>query len=114
MKEFILKNKVLVSAIVSALILTLQQALSSGSIDWKAIGFACLIAIIGVIANQWKGGGVTVLGILGTLAGVFHTIWTTGSFTWNEFILSAIVAILMAVSQSLQPAPQQQPNQFYH
>lgn len=104
--NFINNNKVLVSALISALVLVLQQALQSGSTNWKAIGFAALIAVIGVIANQWKGKGLTILGIIGTLAGVFHTIWTTGTFTWNEFILSALLAILSAVAASLQPGDQ--------
>lgn len=108
MQKFIEQNKVLVAAIISAIILVLQQTLQSGDVQWKAIGFSAFIAMLGVIANQWKGQGVTVMGILATLAGTFTTIWQTGSFTWNEFILSSIVAVLMAVSSSLQPKVQNQ------
>lgn len=103
MKKFINQNRVFVAASLSALVLVLQQALSSQNTEWKAIGFATLIALLGVVANQWKGQGITITGIIGTLAGVFVNIWQTGNFTWNEFILSAIVAVLMAVSASLQP-----------
>lgn len=108
MQKFIEQNKVFIAAAISAIILVLQQSLQSGETQWKAIGFAALIALLGVIANQWKGKRVTVMGIAATLAGTFTTIWQTGSFTWNEFILSSIVAVLMAVSSSLQPNPQPQ------
>jgi hypothetical protein len=101
--KFLQKNKVLISALLSAIILTIQQALSSHQIDWKVMGFALLLSVLGVVANQWKGSGVTITGIIGTLAGVFVNIYQTGTFTWNEFILSSVVAILMAVSSTLQP-----------
>lgn len=103
MKNFIQKNAVLVMALVSALTLVLQQAMMNHSTDWKAIGFACFIGVLSVFSNQWQGKGVTVLGIIATLAGTFTTIWKTGTFTWNEFILSAIVALLTAVAGTLQP-----------
>lgn len=104
--NFLTNHKVLIAAFISAITLVIQQALATKETDWKAIGFAALIAVIGVIANQWKGKGLTISGIIGTLAGTFTTIWTTGSFTWNEFILSSIVAVLMAAAGSLQPENQ--------
>ena len=93
----------------------MQQSLSSGATDWKAIGFAAFISVLGVIANQWKGQGVTVTGIIGTLAGVFNNNMTTGQFTWNEFILSSLLALLMAVTASLQPEKKEAEKQpFYN
>lgn len=105
MKSFIGKNQVLLSALISALVIVLQQAMQTKETDWKVIGFAAFISILGVLANQWKGKGITVMGIVATLAGTFTTIWQTGTFTWNEFILSSIVALLMAVAGSLKPEP---------
>lgn len=104
MQKFLTNNKVLISALVSALVLVLQQYMAPGAdFSWKAIGIASLLAVIGVVANQWKGQGVTIFGIIGTLAGVFHNIWTTGTFTWNEFILASLVAILTTLAPSLHP-----------
>lgn len=117
MRDFIFRNKVVISAFLSAIILVLQQALSTHTTDLKALGFAALIAVLGVVANQWKGQGVTVTGILATLAGVFINIQQSGTFTWNEFILSALVALLTAVSSSLQPTkvdPPQPTSNFYN
>lgn len=103
MTSIIQKNRVVILAFISAITLVLQQALATNETDWKVIGFAALIALIGTVANQFKGKGLTILGILATLAGSFTTIWETGTFTWNEFILSSIVAVLLAAAQSLQP-----------
>lgn len=104
MKDFILRNKVIIAAFLSALVLVLQQALSTGQTDLKAIGFAAFVALLGVAARNWAGQGVTVLGILGTLSGVFINIQSTGTFTWNEFILSAVIALLTAITGTLAPS----------
>jgi peptidoglycan/LPS O-acetylase OafA/YrhL len=109
MKQFISKNKVVIAAVVAAIIMTLQQATQSGETSWKAIGLAVLFALIGVFANQWKGKGLTITGILGTLANAFITIQQTGQFSWDQFIMSAIIALLLAVSGSLQPEPHEEP-----
>lgn len=103
MKLFLQKNAVLISAMISALVLVLQQAISTHSTDLKAVGFAAFIGVLSVFSNKWPRKDFTVGGILATLAGVFTTIWTTGTFTWNEFILSAIVALLTAMLGLIQP-----------
>ncbi|GAA4328628.1 hypothetical protein [Flaviaesturariibacter amylovorans] len=103
MKSFIQRNQVLLSAVLSAVVLTLQQLLTQKETSLKVVGFAVFIAVLGAIANQWKGRGVTVTGILGTLAGVVTNVHQSGSFTWNELVLSALVALLTAASSSLRP-----------
>lgn len=107
MKKFLSENKVLLSAIVSALVLVFQQALATPPVNPKAIALASLIAILGVIANQWRGKGLTILGILGNMSYAFVTIWQTGSFTWNEFFVQALLAVLTAILPSLQPAKEE-------
>jgi hypothetical protein len=103
MKKFLNDNKVVIAAIVSAIILVLQQALSTPPINWKAIGMAVLIAVLGVLANNWKGKGITILGIIGNLSYAFVTIYQTGQFSWNEFILQSVLAILMTIAPSITP-----------
>jgi hypothetical protein len=103
MKKFLNDNKVVIAAIVSAIILVLQQALSAPPINWKAIGMAALIAVLGVLANNWKGKGITILGIIGNLSYAFVTIWQTGQFSWHEFALQAVLAILMTIAPTVTP-----------
>jgi len=103
MKKFLNDNKVVIAAIVSAIILVLQQALSTPPINWKAIGMAALIAVLGVLANNWKGKGITILGIIGNLSYAFVTIYQTGQFTWHEFILQSVLAILMTIAPTVTP-----------
>lgn len=103
MKKFLNDNKVVIAAVISAIVLVLQQALSTPPVNWKAIGMAALIAVLGVLANQWKGKGLTIFGIIGNLSYAFVTIWQTGTFTWNEFILQAVLAVLMTLAPTAMP-----------
>ncbi|MBK7885111.1 MAG: hypothetical protein IPJ81_16000 [Chitinophagaceae bacterium] len=103
MKYFVQKNYVFVSAILSALILVLQQFIGATSIDWPAISYAAFVAIAGTVANEWKGKGITIAGIIGTVANTFITVENTGNFTWDQFVLSVLVAILTAFVTSLKP-----------
>jgi hypothetical protein len=103
MKKWISDNTVFLSALLSAIIVSLQQTLSNSVIDWKAIGWALVIVVMGVVGNQWKGKGLSLTGIIGTVAYNFVTIWQTGTFTWNQFILTTVIALLMLVTATLQP-----------
>ena len=116
MKDFIQKNQVFLAAVLSAMILSLQQVLSTRETSWKVIGFVLLISVLGVIANQWKGKGVTVFGMISTLSGVFINIQQSGTFTWNEFIMSSMIAVLTAISGSLNPQKHEDaaPSNYYN
>ncbi|MFZ4056993.1 MAG: hypothetical protein ACOYKE_02590 [Ferruginibacter sp.] len=102
MKSFIGKNRVMIGAVLSALLLVLQQFTGVSAIDWKAIGFAALIAVLGVFANSWKGKGITLVGIVGSVSNAFVVVYQTGVFSWNTFILSATIALLSAFIESLK------------
>lgn len=104
MQTFILKNKVFLIGLAASICVVLQQFLGQPDIDYKVIGFAALMAILSYVANQWRGQGVTILGVVGTLAGTFVSINSTGHFTWNQFIISAVAALLSAVAPPPKPA----------
>lgn len=102
-KEFIAKNIVLVIAILSGMVIVLQQAFSDPSMNWTAIGFAIVLMILGKIANAWRGQGLTISGIIGTAAAAFVDTWNGGQFSLKQFIISLAIALLLAVVASLKP-----------
>ncbi len=109
MKDFIVKNYVFVMGLLSALVLVLQQTTASGETNWKSIGFAALIAVLGVIANQWKGKGITVTGIIGTVAYAFVQVYNTGQFTWQNFGVLSLLAVMTSLVEGLKSyAPKQE------
>ena len=97
-QNFFIKNRVFIFGLLSSLSLTLQQLISSNTTDVKVLSYAAMMAILSYIANQWRGKGVTILGIVGTMASTFITIQQTGNFTWQQFIFSALAAVLAAVA----------------
>lgn len=103
MKDFIIKNKVFLLGLAAAITVVVQQFLGTPEINWKVVGFAAGMAALSYVANQWRGQGVSILGIVGTLAGTFVSIHNTGNFTWNQFILASVAALLAAVA----PPPKQ-------
>lgn len=103
MNKFFAKNWVFISGLLAAIAVTLQQFMVPGPVEWKAVGYAVLMAALSYLANQWRGQGVSFTGIVGTLAYTFITISSAGTFSWGQFILSAIVAVISAVAP--QPKP---------
>lgn len=103
MKDFLQKNKVFLVGLAGALVLALTEFTMKPEVDWKVVGFAALMAILSYVSNQWRGQGVTIVGVLGTLAGSFVTIQQTGKFTWTQFILYSAVSVLAAVAPPPKP-----------
>lgn len=105
MQAFLAKYKVFLTGLAGAIAVSLNQFLSTSghSQDLKVYLFAGLIAALSFISTQWRGQGVTILGIVGTLSGVFVTMQQNGTFTWNQFITFGVAAILSSVAPPPKP-----------
>lgn len=90
------KNKVLILTLIASIAVTVQEFASQPVVDWKVIGFAVLMTALSFFAKEWRGQGLSITGIVGTLAATFLTVYQTGTFTWLQFSTSAILAILAA------------------
>ena len=102
---FLLKYKVFLLGLLGAIGVSFQELLTTtaGTVDLKVYGFAILMAVLSYFASQWRGQGITALGILGTLSGVFVATQQTGGFTWTQFIILSIAALLSAVAPPAKP-----------
>lgn len=97
-ENFLQRNKVFLLGLAASLTVILQQFLATPEVNWRAVGIATGIGILSYVANEWRGQGITILGVVSTLAGTFVSIHNTGNFTWNQFLLAAGVAILAATA----------------
>lgn len=97
-KTFWDKNKVFILGLLASIAVVLQQFVGQPDSDvkWKAVGFAVMMAILSYLARNWRGQGISIIGIIGNLAGVFVTIHETGQFSWIQFILQGSIAIIAA------------------
>ena len=97
--NFFNANKVFILGLLSALAVVLQQFLGVETVDWLALGFAAFIAILSYIANEWRGQGMTILGIIGTVAGVLSSNLIYGQhLDWGKLILLILAAIITAAA----------------
>ena len=99
-QAFFVKYKVFLSGLAGAIALSINQLLSTTghSEDLKIYLYAALMALLSYIATQWRGQGMSIIGVIGTLCGVFVNMYGTSTFTWTQFGLYATVAILALVS----------------
>lgn len=92
------KNKVFILGLLSSIALAIQPFATNTTeeVRWKVVGFAALVAALSYFAKEWRGQGLSIVGILGNISAVFVTVWNTGNFSWNQFILQVILAVLTA------------------
>ncbi len=105
-QTFFSKYRVFIFGLVGAITLSLQAAFteSGEGQDLKVYLYSALMAGLAFIATEWRGKNVSITGIIGTLAGVFVTMQQTGTFTWAQFVTSAVLAILAAVAPPPKPS----------
>lgn len=96
--SFLVKNKVFFIGLLASIGVVIQQYTTQTTVDYKVIAYAVLMAVMSYIGNTWRGQGVTILGIIGTLANTFVTVEQGGHFTWNTFIIQSVAAILSLVA----------------
>ena len=97
------KYSPLVTAILGALSLVLQQYLGKEDVDFKVIGFAALIAVLGVVSTFLKGKTSTIAVIIGTVGYTLYDMLSGGTFTWEQFIITGMLAIITTLSPSITP-----------
>lgn len=92
------KNKVFILGLLGAIALAIQPftTATDEEVKWKIVGFAALMAVLSYLAKEWRGQGLSIIGIIGNLSAVFITVHNTGQFSWNQFILQSIIAIITA------------------
>jgi membrane protein implicated in regulation of membrane protease activity len=98
MTNFWNKNKVFILGLLGAIALAIEPFTTNVNeeVKWRLVGFAVLIAVLSYLAKEWRGQGLSIVGILGNVSAVFITVYNTGHFTWNQFILQLILAIITA------------------
>lgn len=110
MKEFWNKNKVFILGLLSAIAVAItpfvQDADQSDAVKWSTVGFAVLMAILAYLAKSWRGQGLSILGIVGNIAGVATTLLTQGTQVNSKtFYLQLILQTFLAILAAAAPDP---------
>lgn len=104
-----MKYSPLIAGIAGAIALVLQQFLSQPEVDIKVILLAVLMAILGYLGTTLKGKGLTLSGIIGVVSYAAYTVYNSGSFSWGQFALTAIIAVLALIAPSAIPEKEPEP-----
>lgn len=86
------KYQVLISGLISAIVLSLQQ-FTSTTIDWKVIGFAALLAAASWAGNNLRGKGVSVIGVIGVAGYAIASVAVNGMINLNQLILAFLIGL---------------------
>ncbi len=89
------KNKVFILGLIGAVTLAIQPFATNTSeeVKWKLIGFAALVATTSYFARNWRGQGVSVLNVLGQVAGAMTVVLQSGNWRWDQMILQIMIGI---------------------
>lgn len=84
--------------LLASLVTVLQPLLSDApsEVTYKILGYALASGILSYLAKEWRGQGLSILGIVGNLAGVVSTLLLTGNVGIPQLITQFILAIAMA------------------
>lgn len=91
-------NKVMIVGLLSAVALALNEIFVKGDYNTKALVFSAFIAALSFLANNLRGQWSTIAGILGTSLSTYLTMDQTGTISWPQLILQAVIAILAVVA----------------
>jgi hypothetical protein len=94
-QNFWQKYQVLLSGLIGAIAVSLQQFLGTSTtpVDWKVIGFAVLLAASSWAANNLRGKGVSVIGIIGVAGYAISSVAVNGKIDLNQLILAFLVGL---------------------
>lgn len=92
------KYKVFILGLIGAAAIAVQPFVlnTTEEIKWQAVGTAAGLAVLSFIAKEWRGQGMTIIGIIGVSADTIYNLIDSGTFSWQRAILSVIIAIAFA------------------
>jgi hypothetical protein len=90
--------KVLIVGLLSAVALALSDVFQTGGATTKGLVFAAFIAALSFLANNLRGQWASIAGIFGTALATYITMDQTGTISWPQLIIQAVVALLAVVA----------------
>jgi hypothetical protein len=90
--------KVLIVGLLSAVALALSDVFQTGGATTKGLVFAGFIAALSFLANNLRGQWASIAGIFGTALATYITMDQTGTISWPQLIIQAVVALLAVVA----------------
>lgn len=97
-RTFFEENKVVILGLTMAVALALNELVIKGEKSTKALVFAGFLAGLSFLANNLRGQWASIAGIFGTALTTYITMESTGTISWPQIILQAVIAYLAVVA----------------
>lgn len=98
MKQFFLKNKVLIVGLLSAVLLAVSELVKGGEASIKMLVFSGVIAALTFLARNLRGQIATMSALFGNALAAFLTQSQTGHVEWSQLVLQTLISLLGALS----------------
>lgn len=99
MKKFLQTNKVLISGLVTAVLMSVYQLKFDTTVDWVLVGYTAFIAGGSFLANKLRGQWATIAGVvLPTAAIVYQAHAAHTHVDFGKLLLAMAVQVGLAVS----------------
>lgn len=98
MKEWILKNKVVIIGLLSACLLAVSELVKGGNASVQVLIFSGLIAGASWVARNLRGQWATIIGIFGNALAAYLTQQETGNVSYAQLLLQFIVSLLAVIA----------------
>lgn len=102
MKEFLDKYKVLILGGLAAVAVAIQQFFIAPEVDYKAVAFAAVIAVVSYIGRNLRGQWQTILLVVGSAIANIFTAYTEGGHVSTQQIIATVLAAIASLGI---PAP---------
>jgi hypothetical protein len=109
-QNFWQQYQVLLTGLIGAIAVTLQQFLGTATtpVDWKVIGFAVFLAVASWAANNLRGKGVSVIGIIGVAGYAISSVAVNGKIDLNQLILAFLIGLGAMIAPPAKSAAYEQ------
>jgi cell division protein FtsW (lipid II flippase) len=97
-QSFFNEYKVVILGLISAVALALNELFIQHESSTKVLVYAAFLAAVSFLAKNLRGQWATIAGIVGTALSTYITQEQSGSISWPQIIMQAVIAFLAVVA----------------
>jgi cell division protein FtsW (lipid II flippase) len=97
-QNFFNEYKVVIIGLISAVALALNELFIQGEASTKVLVYAAFLAALSFLAKNLRGQWATISGIVATALSTYITQEQSGTISWPQIILQAVIAFLAVVA----------------
>ena len=94
MKNFLMKNKVLIVGLLSAVLLAISEIVKGNDASIKMLVFSGVVAALSFLARNLRGQAASIAGLLGNAVAAYLTQSETGHVAWSQIVIQTLLTLV--------------------